>query len=734
MNKEKKIPSECDQRNIPGITRRGFLKVGAAVAGGVAVTPALQHRSAIGAMTTDVSGKSDYEVDSCCQFCQARCTTKVQVRDGRVVNVYGNPGNEWTMGTMCPKGQSLVELTYSPHRIIYPLKREGNSWKRISYGAALDMVADRILTIKRDFPKDYAHRVVHFAPLWDSHESEIACKAALHLAGFPDTCSPGDTCIGSSSTALSLCLGSGVSSTTLDELKNAQMLLLWGANLSVIYPTYVRWIDEARNNGVEVVYFDPRRTPTSKYCNEQVMPRPGTDGALAMGLVRILIRENLCDREFIASHVNGFEELVSSVEQYTPEKVSEITWVPKDVIVNLARRIGRSKRTILWMGGSLSRYTNSLQTIRALIALQAITGNILGKGRGIMNVRGGKPGGEEIFDEMYSAPKLASKLNFRKVIYNMERERVNLLLLNSSYRRYPDTNKIKEAISKVDFVVYRGFFMDEEAEISHLIIPPVMIFESDGSQYGAQRQVVWRTRAIEPLGEAVPDWQFYTDLGKKICGGTFPDVNSAEDIFELFRKNAPTWAGLTLERLKNSPSGISWPCPSEDHPGTRGDMYTDGRFFTEDGKVDLITKGLGPITWSEPKGSPKEEKKNTAEFPLIFTQGKVVQHWQHTFTNWSGYMAQFSKGNYAQVHPKTALNLNLKNGDWVWVETTLGKLKMRLRISESIMEGVVWMPSHLSPSVPFKGNTGQIVNSIIPYYWDKVSAQFNGFGCRLTKA
>jgi len=119
---------------------------------------------------------------------------------------------------------------------------------------------------------------------------------------------------------------------------------------------------------------------------------------------------------------------------------------------------------------------------------------------------------------------------------------------------------------------------------------------------------------------------------------------------------------------------------------------------------------------------------------LIFTQGKVVHHWQHTFTNWSSFMGQFSQGNYVLAHPKTAAHLGLKDEDDVFIETEIGKLKARLRLTGSILQGVIWTPSHPAPASPVKGNSGDTINGIIPSYWDKVAAQFNGFGCRLTKA
>jgi formate dehydrogenase (coenzyme F420) alpha subunit len=720
------------KKNRINISRRSFLKAGALATGALAVPSVAKGMGQIPG--TSLPNRIDREVMGCCQFCQVRCTTLVQVKDNKVVNVYGNPGNTWTKGGMCPKGQSLVELANSPHRLLYPLKREGDVWKRISYTAALDLVAERILKVKEEFPDDYARRVTLFAPLWESHESEIVAQMALRMAGFPEICSSGDTCIGNSATALRICLGSAVSSTTLNEVLNTQTLVLWGANIAETYPPYVRWIDSAREQGVKVIYVDPRRTPTSNHSDTQIMARPGTDGALILGLIRILIHENLYDRDYVARHVNGFRELAASAEPYTPEAVSKITWLSPETVADLAKTLARSKRTVVWMGGSLSRFTNAIQTVRAVAALQALTANLSGPGKGIMNMQGGKPGGLEMLEEKYSAKDLAAALGYRKVLYGMDQKRVKVLLLNSSYRRYPDANRVRKGISNVDFVVYRGFFMDEEAKLAHLVIPGTMAFESSGSQYGAQRQVVWRNKAVPAPGETVEDWRFYVDLGQKINRETFPPVNSPEEIFELVRRNSPTWTGLTLERLKKDPTGISWPCPADGHPGTLGTLYPDNRFLTADRKVELNTPALGPIEWTEPEGSPYGDSAEAKAFPLIFTQGKVVQHWQHTYTQWSAYMAQFSEGNYVQVNPRTVQSLGLKEGDWVYLETELGKIKARLHVSEMILPGVVWTPSYPGGSTPLKANTGVSINTIIPGNWDKVSAQYNGFGCRLTKA
>lgn len=718
----------------PEISRRGFLKTGVIAVGSQLLGDGPGGPAAADA-AENLTPEPDEVVESCCAFCQARCTTKVHVRDGEVTNVFGSPENYWTRGAMCPKGKSQVELTYSSHRILHPLLRDGSGWKRISFDEAVDMVADRILEVKRSHPEDYAHRVALFMPNWESRESELAALMALQMAGFPDAASPGETCIASTSTAFRICLGTANSTTTMDEMLNSKTLVLWGINLAEIYPTYMRWILEAREKGVKVVYIDPRRTPTSNFCDLQVTPRPGSDGALALGVARILIEEGLIDKDYITSHVKGFEELSMGARDYSLERTSEITWVPAEEIVKLARILGGSPRTLVWLGGSLARYTNGLQTVRNIISLQAITNNLDGPGKGIMDVLGGKPGGEHEFLEHYNAPDLPGGLNFRKILNNMKRGKLDVLLLDSSYRRYPDANTVKEAISKVGLVVYRGFFMTEEAELAHLIIPGCFAFESSGSMYGTQRQVVWRRQVIERRGETMDEFSFYSALGRKLNPGKFPPVQSPEEMYNLFQEKIPSWGGLTLERVQKTRTGLTWPSYSIDEPESRGSIFKDGKFPTEDGKIRLNAGPMGPIRWEEPEGSPLDGKSDEyMKFPLIFTQGKVVHHWHLSITNWSSYMGQFSEGNVVHIHPETASGCGLADGEWAHIETKIGKLKARVKVSKGVLPGVVWTPSHPAPNSPSPGNRGEVLNAIIPNYWDKVSAQFNGFGCRLVKA
>jgi anaerobic selenocysteine-containing dehydrogenase len=329
--------------------------------------------------------------------------------------------------------------------------------------------------------------VALFAPLWESREAEIAAQMTMHLAGFPDFSHPGDACNNNAGVTLDAYLGTAIAETTVDELPNAEVAVFFGANIAELYPPYVRWLQAAREKGTKLFYIDPRRTPTGSLCDVTLSPRPGTDGALVLGLLNYLISQDLCDRKFVSSHVNGFDLVVDSVKPYTLERVAEITRLRQDEIRNLAETLGRSRRTIVWIAGGISRYTNAIQTARAIIALQALTGNLAGSGKGLLHFQSGKPGGGEAFDEKYKMPDMPKGLFYRKILNNMERGNLKVLLLNSSYRKFPDSNRVRKAIEKVDFVIHRGFFMNEEAKVSHLIVPGTMNFESEGSQYGLNR-------------------------------------------------------------------------------------------------------------------------------------------------------------------------------------------------------------------------------------------------------
>ncbi len=717
---------------MPGFSRRSFLKLSAALtAGGAAVASPQGEASAIG-YTAPAEGPVT-TAKGYCPFCQVRCTYNARICNGKILSITGDKSNYWTGGAMCPKGMSMLELLGSPYRITEPmLKQADGSWKRISYEEAIDTVVARMKECLQKHGKEAGNRVAMTMPLWDCLESEVAALMTLRTIGSVHAMPPGETCVSTASNMLGLMIGVNCGSTKVDELVKAQTIVLWGANVNVLYPPYTRWLKAARENGANIIYIDPRLTRTSIWCSSQLRPQPGTDGVLALGAIRYILEKGAYNEERARFQIDDFENLAPQTEKYTLDYVQSITMLPKEAIVSLYETLSSSSRTIIWLGGSLSRQTNGIITDRAIILLQALRDNLIGEGRGILTFQSGKPGGgEELVDHFFSKPNLA-KINFRRLRMAMEKGKMDILFLNSSYRRYPDAKGVRKAIEKVPFVVHMGFFLDEEAEVSHLFIPAAFGPESQGIGYGNENQVAWREKLVEAPGSCVAAWQFYRDIGLKMDPEHYPNFKDPEEMCRMLADIVPSWKGITMERLRKQAT-VTWPLYAVGDKERTGSAFIEGKLLTASGKMPVKDRVFGGLDkWTYPKGHPRGDD-GKKDFPLILTQGKQLWHWQQTLTNFAVSMAQFSKGRFVQVNPATAAELGLKQGDEVMLETRMGGVRSWVDITEEVLPGAVFTPANLCRTTPLKENQSDPICNILPNAWDRISAQHNCTGCRLKK-
>ena len=712
-------------------SRRHFLQYGmAAIAGGTALGSLPVHAAQAPAGTA--APKSDL-VKGYCPFCQVRCTYHARVRNGKILELIGDRGNRWTGGAMCPKGLSIVELLNSPYRLVQPMLKQGSEWKTISYAEAVDIVVDKLRQSRAKHGDKIAERLALTSPLWDCRESELAALMTMRTAGGVNVMPAGEVCISTASNVLGMLLGANTSTTTVNEIVNAKTLVLWGANISETYRPYTCWLDKARDAGVRIVSVDCRKPPTSAWAADQLMPLPGTDGALALGAIRFVLENGAFDRARVDESITGFELMEKGAQPWSVDKVAQATGLSEDAVTAFYRTLAESPRTIIWMGGCLSRYTNGLQSIRAIIALQALRDNLIGSGRGLLTMEGGKPEGEKEFVDAVCGPAKDSGVNFRRLLNTMKKGNLDVLFLNSSYRRYPDCTGVAEAIKKVGFVVHRGFFKTEEMDVADLFVPAAFGPESAGSHYGAEKQVVWRDKCVDAPGSCVPDWQFYRDIGRKLAPETYPDFTGPEELSERFRNTVPSWRAMSVSRMRQSPDGLIWPQPEEGAQERIGTVFTSGTYATENGKIPLDLKLMGAFGWTPPKGNPHGADADK-EYPLVLTQGKVVTQWQQTMTNFAASLAQFSRGRYVLVHPDTAKPLGIAHGDTVRIKTATGSVEAVAELTASIRPGIIFTPSHFTGTSPHAATRSKPINAILPNCWDRVSAQFNGVGCTLEKA
>ncbi|WP_298069013.1 molybdopterin-dependent oxidoreductase [uncultured Mailhella sp.] len=714
-----------------GYSRRNFLKLSAALlAGGAAIASPGKAR-AIGYVPPQ--GGPVTESKGYCPFCQVRCTYTARVQDGKILSVTGDAGNYWTGGAMCPKGMSILELMDSPFRITEPMFHEADgSWRRISYEEAVAMTAERLKAVRDKYGDKGGNRVALTMPLWDCLESEIAALMTLRTVGSVQAMPPGETCVSTASNMLGLMLGVNSGSTQVDELLKAETVVLWGANVNDLYPPYTRWLKAAREHGARILYIDPRRTRTSLWCDRQFRPQPGTDGVLALGAIRWVLEQGAYDEERARFQIEDFENLAPQTEKFTLERVAEVTKLSQEEILSFYQALAESRRTIVWLGGSLSRQTNGITTARTIILLQALRDNLIGEGKGMLTFQSGKPGGgEELVDHFFGENK-TPKMNFRRLRMTMEKKNLDVLFLNSSYRRNPDALGVRKAIEKVPFVVHMGFFLDEESEVSTLFIPAAFGPESQGCGYGNENQVAWREKLVQAPGSCVPAWQFYRDVGRRLDPERYPDFKDPEALCRMLQQLVPSWKGLSVERMRAS-STVTWPLFEEGAGERTGTVFSEGKLLTPTGKMTVADRVFGGIDrWDYPKGHPaaRDGKK---EFPLILTQGKQLWHWQQTLTNFARSMAQFSNGRFVQVNPRTAEELGLVQNDKVMLETVKGGLECWVDITENVLPGAVFTPANCCRTTPLAENRSDSICDILPNYWDRISAQHNCTGCRLRK-
>ncbi len=421
---------------------------------------------------------------ACPRNCYSTCSFMAHVENGRLVNIDPHPGNRATPEGICIKGLSYVERAHSRDRILHPLKRDGDgTFRRISWQEALAGIAGRMTGLKEQYGPQ---SVLFYAGSGMSGLVNGFSSRFWELFGGATTMY-GNLCWPAGLEAVRLTLGDNKHNAPWD-IEHAKLIILWGKNPAETNIQQMIFIEKAQQQGAKLVVIDPRRTPSSERADLLIQPRPGTDAALALGLANLVISRGLTDQQFIRDHVAGYEAFRESIREFTPEKTAEITDVPVEFLEELAQDIGTVKPMTLAPGYGMQRFTNGGQTIRSLLALNVITGNI------------GKPGAcfhyadlqsyvfDKVKEPMSYYPWIGAKPLFRRSISMAKLgddmlgardpelkmiwvERGNPVTQN------PDTNTILKAFRKLDFRVVVDQFMTDTAREADIVLPAKNMFE-----------------------------------------------------------------------------------------------------------------------------------------------------------------------------------------------------------------------------------------------------------------
>jgi len=671
-------------------------------------TSPAQKRQTGGEKTPEVSGVEIRK--TFCAICNpfSHCGIDAHVKDGVVVKVEGSKSHPHNEGTLCSKGSANRQYIYHKDRIRTPLIRRGErgsgEFEAVSWEEAMDTIAKRLLEIKAESGPE---SVVFYAGYTKWMRPFL--KRLAHSFGSPNYCTESSTCY--QATAMAAKLNYGYYGPP--DIPNAKCLLVWSTNPFHSNTPTVRRLLDARERGLKIIEVGPLLTPMTSHADFHLRIRPGTSGALALGMARVIIEEGLYDREFVGNWTQGFEEFRNYVSGFTPEVTEDITGVPAELMAGAARLYATTKPAAMMNSASPTvHHTNGLQNHRALIALVGLTGNFDVKGGNAvapptwLYVAAGVPAREIEYEQSKPweemAPRIgqdrypvwcklveeAQAMHMPHQIQSGKPYAIRALLgFGMRYRMWPGSDFMQESLKKLDFLVNVDLFMTDTTRLSDVVLPACTSFERSELKFWVGGYAMWTQPVIEPLWQSRSDADIIYDLGRRIA----PEDELMQKGYEASIDWVLEPSGLTLAELKKHPGGMV--LKNAKMPPYK--KYEKNGFPTPSGKMELSSTmlkeaGLDPLpTFREPKLSPRSTPEVAKKFPLILTTGARLPMYQHSRTFRLGWTRSLRAEASADINPNDASSRGISNGDWVSLSTQRGSLKVRANLTEIVPPGVV---------------------------------------------
>jgi anaerobic selenocysteine-containing dehydrogenase len=694
-------------------------------------------------------------------MCHGVCGVLVHIKDGRVTKITGDPDCPTNLGYICPKGSASVDLLYHPDRLKYPMKRMGkrgeNKWQRISWDEALDTVADKLLKYKRDYGAESVATIIGTGrphlPLYMRFSNCFGTPN--HLSIINNCYFPRIIAARMTSGKFHVCDYYGFGGVT------PKLVLNWGCNIvesGAADGMCGYQVTRTIKNGAKLIVVDPRRTGLAALAYHWLQIRPGTDDALALGMLNVIINEKLYDRDFVEKWTTGFDEFAERVSEYPPERVAEITWIPADSIKAAARLYATTKPACIQWGNAIDQNINTMQTARAVHCLSVITGNfdvpggdislVTPEGIRTHSVHGGQnlPLNERITPDikkkMIGGGKYkvldSAVIHPRHLLDTILSEQpypVRALFVMGSNTLLNQTDPVRtaEAFRKVDFTVVTDLFMTPTAQMADILLPASSWLENDEVADTHMGWCVLIRQKVAEIGECRDDKQILFDLARRLgMGDDFPwkDVKEYCD-----------WtlegAGLSFEDFKEV--GIL-------SGNMRYRKYEQDGFATPSGKVELRCStleslGYDPLPYYvEPPESPYSTPDLFREYPLIITTGSRIKGYFCSENRQIEALRKLNPDPLMEIHPDTAGNLGIKSGDWVWIESPRGRIKQKALITDEIHPKVIhaqhgwWFPEKGPPDYGFTESNVNVLAANMPCDPHTGSESIRAFLCKVYKA
>lgn len=694
---------------------------------------------------------SEHVFKSACWECNNHCGIQVHVKNGRVLKVEGDPEHPFNRGFLCVKGRNVTENLYHANRVLYPLRKVEGRWERISWDEALEIIASELQhVIERQGPLSICGASSHT----DGFVGTVALCLFLRSLGSPNVMSNSDLCYGTIQVADQITVGdgetllrpSGGAAGGPIDFQNLKCLFLLGGQIESSWPSQWKSYVEAKKRGAKVIVADPRYTKTAQQADLYLQIRPGTDAALALGMLNVIINERLYDKDFVDKWCNGFDKLRDHIKNYSLEKVEKITWIPAEKIIKAARIYALTKPACLSPRAGTIHNTGGFQAARAFDIMVAITGNIdvLGGNPLTKHLQGYKSHGTILRAKEFRLPReidekalgasqfpLWTGPNAKMIGHIHNPTALDAMITGNPYpvkavivlgvnimNMYPDSRRVMEALKRLEFLVVITSFMTPTAELADIILPQAHAFETNEivTQTGMHKAITLCQKVVDPPGEVWDDnMKIFIELAKKMSQKNFikrsllPWQNT-----EAYLRFMLNDTGIALEELKQKgfiPVPQVWK------------KYETQGFPTPSGKVELYSRTLEKLGYN-PLPSYRELPESGISTPglskkyplmLITSRRRELYHSRFAVFSWA---RKIHPDPEIEIHPQAAKDRGIEDGDWVRIETPKGSCKHKAVVTDKTHPKVVnatigwWFPELAAPEHGcFEAN----VNAVLSY-------------------
>ncbi len=655
-----------------------------------------------GALVPKETHRPTREVKTTCPYCGVGCQMYLGVKDEQIIVVRGDKDNDVNRGRLCVKGRfGVAEYVTHSERLTSPLIRQNGVFTEVTWDEALDEVATRL---GRYQPDEVA---VLSSAKCTNEENYILQKFARAVLGTNNVDHCARLCHSPSVAGLAQTFGSGAMTNSIGDIGDARCILAIGTNTTEAHPIIGWEVRKAARRGTRLIVANPRRIMLVREADLWLQHHPGTDVALLMGMCRVIVDEGLFDSAFIAERCENFDAFRESLKDFGLNFVEQTTGVPKERIAEAARIYATNSPAAIFYSMGITQHSHGTDNVMATANLAMLTGNIGKPGSGVNPLRGQNnvqgacdmgalpnvyPGYQAVADsairDKFESAWVCSLpaqpgLTVTEIVEAAYRGQIKAIYImgENPVLSEPQAKHAEEALQKLEFLVVQDIFLTETARLAHVVLPGVTFAEKDGTFVNTERRVQRVRQAIEPIGDAKPDWWITCRVAQRMGSKGF-DFTRPSQIMGEITQLTPSYGGISYERLEEG--GLQWPCPTEEYPGTPI-LHTE-----------LFTRGKGrfmPLEYKQSKELPDDD------YPLVLTTGRSL------FQFHTGTMSRKVKGlnvfrgeELVEMNPEDALALGIVDTEMVRVVSRRGAVVAKARVTDISPVGVVFMTFHFAES------------------------------------